>query len=212
MSKTIKNENLPSDEPVMMVPEKGDQPISEEMANIKKAIHSFQPSLKYPDDIFSLTAVMEAYEGLISGNFGVGAVLVNKHSGKVLLKAHNSVFTPFFRSDMHAEMILLTEYENLMRGTSGEIYQDVILYTSLEPCPMCLTRILISGISEINFIASDYIAGMVSASDRFPPIWQDLMIGKTIKNANCSPILKELSFNIFNLTGQRLDKKLKKAQ
>ena len=203
---------MPSGYPVMIIPEKWDQSISGEMVNIKKTIDTFQPSLKYPDDIFCIAAVMEAYEGLIGGNFGVGAVLVNKHSGKVILKAHNSTFFPFFRSDMHAEMILLTEYENLMKGTSGDIYKDIVLYASLEPCPMCLTRILISGISEVYYIASDHMAGMVSVSDRFPTIWQDFMIEKTIKNANCSPILKELSFNIFNLTGKRLDKKLKKAQ
>jgi tRNA(adenine34) deaminase len=182
--------------------------VCSEITDIKKRIDGFRPSLKYPHDGFGLVAVSEAYEALISGNFGIGAVLVNKSSGNVILKAHNSVFHPFFRSDMHAEMNLLTQYENLMKGKSGEIYKDLVLYTSLEPCPMCLTRILISGISEVHYLASDSEGGMVSVMDTYPKIWQEFLKDKIIEKAVCSPDLESLAFDTFAITGKILDNKL----
>lgn len=193
----------------MTNPMEWDESTQNGILDIKKRVDAFRPSPEFPDDHYGHIAVLEAYEALIRGNFGIGAILVNKSSGDVILKSHNSVFYPFFRSDLHAEMTLLTEYENFMKGRTGEIYKDMVLYTSLEPCPMCLTRILISGISEVHYIATDSEGGMVSAMDKYPRIWQDFRKDKIIKKSVCSAELELLAFDIFALTGQLLDNKLK---
>lgn len=175
---------------------------------IKKMIDEFIPNANSIDDIYCLEAVKEAYSAIVSGNFGVGAILVSKKDGIIIKRAHNSVFTPFFKSDMHAEMKILSEYENQVKGNSGEIYRDLILYTSLEPCPMCLARIINSGIKTVYYASEDKIGGMVTKKEFFPDIWQQLLKGKIIQKADCSPFLTKIAWEIFCSNQSNLNNKI----
>jgi len=46
-----------------------------------------------------------------SGNFGVGCIIVDVY-GNVIVQGHNEVFHPYFRSDRHAEMVVMREFED----------------------------------------------------------------------------------------------------
>ena len=64
-----------------------------------------------PDDHHSRLTVVDAVETGLEGNASIGALIADP-DGRVLLRERNRMFFPRFRSDLHAEMTLLTRYEN----------------------------------------------------------------------------------------------------
>lgn len=175
---------------------------------LKSLIKTYQINPIYKDEIYCYEALKEAIIAIELGNFGVGAVLVEKNTRNILSHSYNSVFYPHFRSDMHAEMKILTEYEEQQKSNSNKIYTNVILYITLEPCPMCLSRIINSGIKEVYFAAFDPIGGMVLKIDSLPQIWQTLLIGRIIQKASISTKLSQLSWEVFNFNRTTLNNKL----
>jgi len=87
----------------------------------------------------------EALAAAREGIFGIGACLVRKETVEVILRGQKKAYKPYFRSDLHAEMDVLTKHEASIKGSGPEM-DGLILFSSIEPCPMCLTRIITSGI------------------------------------------------------------------
>ena len=111
----------------------------------KAYLLEYQPRVEYPDNAFVWLTCALALKGVATGNFGVGAILIDD-GGQIVAQGHNEVFYPYFRSDRHAEMVVLDDFEeaSLERGS-------VTIYTSLEPCPMCLVRLSTSSVSSSKF-------------------------------------------------------------
>src|SRR5262249_37694257 len=80
-----------------------------------------------------------ALRALSQGNFGVGALLVDA-SGSIVATGGNQMFVPRFRSEAHAEMVVMNEFES--RRTAVAHLARYRLFTSLESCPMCLVRLV----------------------------------------------------------------------
>ncbi|MDL5503021.1 MAG: nucleoside deaminase, partial [Candidatus Methanoperedens sp.] len=99
-----------------------------------------------PDDKYVWLKNVLALKGVDSGNFGVGCILVDFH-GNVVVQGHNEVFNPYFRSDRHAEMVVMDEFEDTHRDIP--MIQGFTLYTSLESCPMCFVRLITSGVNKV---------------------------------------------------------------
>jgi len=124
------------------------------------AINAYVSDPQYEDDPFILIAVKEAIAGRKTRNGGIGACLINEESGVVVECGHNEQYVPHFRSDLHAEMVLLNRYEDRMRiirsfgGPNNTVsnprihMEKIVLYTSVEPCPMCMARIINSGVKK----------------------------------------------------------------
>jgi len=68
-------------------------------------------------------------------------------------------------------MDVLTRYEESIKG-SGPDMDGLILFSSIEPCPMCLARIITSGIKEAYYLAPDPDSGMVGLRDKLTPVWR----------------------------------------
>jgi tRNA(adenine34) deaminase len=97
-------------------------------------------------------ALDEAAAAEREGNLAVGGVLVRE--GELLGRAHNESTTT---ADVtaHAEMVLVREVSRRlrvvnprMRADSGELAGSV-LYTTVEPCPMCAWAICLAGIARV---------------------------------------------------------------
>lgn len=117
----------------------------------------------------SIGLAMDAAEG----NIGVGAVIVGPGE-KVCSRGMNRLFEPSFSSDLHAEMDAINRFEELSASAVPE--GEYRLYSSLEPCPMCLTRILFSGIRVVRYAAVDPEGGMATRVSQLPPLfaaWAD---------------------------------------
>lgn len=97
-------------------------------------------------------ALREAEKGLRIGEVPVGAVLV--YQGKIVARGHNLTGE---RGDPgeHAEIIVLREAHRLL----GPRLSGAGLYVTLEPCPMCAGRIVLSRIDALYFGAYDVKAG-----------------------------------------------------
>ena len=160
----------------------------------------------YRDDVYAAACVQEAFTAAKEGNFGIGAVLADP-SHQPLLCAHNRVFFPRFRSDGHAEMLALREFESRYpRATSMRGYK---LYTSLEPCMMCAARLAIAGCEIVSYVAADDIGGVVRRIDTLPGIWPALLRRIKWEQAECSPVLRKLAWQIFEYNVKDLNAKLK---
>jgi len=61
---------------------------------------------EYQDDKYIWLTNVLALKAVDSGNFGVGCILVDS-SDNIIAEGHNEVFNPYFRSDRHAEMVVM---------------------------------------------------------------------------------------------------------
>ena len=109
---------------------------------------------------FLQMAIDESRFSIENGSSPFGAVIVK--DGKVISKAHNSVVLSN-DATAHAEV-------NAIR-TAGKVLNTFdltgcILYTSCEPCPMCLNAAKWANIKEIYFAADRNDADRIGFRDR----------------------------------------------
>jgi tRNA(adenine34) deaminase len=157
-----------------------------------------------PDDTVAVGVCNEAIAAVREGNYGVGALIVDR-DGRVLVRAHNQVFRPGFRSDGHAEMIAVDKLE---RELPDKPPASLTLYVSLEPCPMCLARLKLAGIGRVRYLSPDPAGGMVESRDRLPPIWRLLNPNQDFAPAEVSPPLRRLAKRIFQVNLRPLRRRL----
>ncbi len=161
---------------------------------LQKEVDAFQSDERYPDDGYVLISLQEALAAAREGNAGVGALLVDA-DGQIAHRDRNRMFYPYFRSDGHAEMALLTAFEAQIQG--AHTLQGYSLYSSLEPCEMCLIRIINSGVSHVYFAGIDAGKGAVNGPHQLADHWRNLAQKQTIAQARCSPRLADIGLEIF---------------
>ncbi|VVB91793.1 tRNA-specific adenosine deaminase [uncultured archaeon] len=159
-----------------------------------------------PDDGYIWLADILALGAMNSGNFGVGCVLTDVN-GNVVVRGHNEVFNPYFRSDRHGEMVVMDEFEDAHQNILN--LEGFTLYTSLESCPMCLIRLITSGVSRVLHAAPDIEGGMVHKMKNLPQFWIDLVEGQVYSQAECSQELINIANEIFLYNADELKEKLK---
>lgn len=177
----------------------------DELNEIQK--HSDFGSL--PDDKAAVIALTESIEALKEGNYAIGACLVDNETGNTVLRSHNQVFEPYFRSEAHAEMLLLSQMEGMIRGNRSDL-SSMTLVSTLEPCPMCTARCISSGIKTVKFIAPDELGGMVHLMNQMPEVWKNIAKEQKqiFQEADCHPSLKSMALDIFLSNREILDEKL----
>ena len=178
---------------------------SDSLEAVAQKLAGFEPDPSCPHDGFVVAAIEEALDAAREGNFGVGAVIVDP-AGEIVMRGHNHVFHPHFRSDIHAEMDAMTKFEDTFTDVAS--MRDYMLVTSLEPCPMCLTRLITSGIGRVYHAAPDVESGMVSRLEHLTPVWVDIARTQVFADADCSPALTELALDVFLWTANRNTQKL----
>ena len=75
-----------------------------------------------------------------------GAVIVNKE-GNIIANGHNKVLKDKDPT-AHAEIVAIREACKVLNTND---LSECILYTSCEPCPMCLSAIIWANIKEVYF-------------------------------------------------------------
>jgi tRNA(adenine34) deaminase len=182
-----------------------------ELDALEKQVLTLVPDPRYPQDPFILITLQEAIAAKREGSGGIGACLIRESTGEVVMRGHNRQFTPYWRSDMHAEMDLMNRYEDSVRilknsGRNPRNLEGLVLFSSVEPCPMCFTRIINTGIKKAYYAAADPEGGMVHKLADLPAFWRESAQGNIYAEANCSPAMKELAGRIFK-HGMRLFRK-----
>ena len=183
-----------------------DPPLPTNTADIQAIVYNWPADSPYPDDVYAIVVLKEALIAVGERNGPIGACLVRESDGNIIEKGRNRQFEPYFRSHAHAEMDLLDRYEERMQapgplsgpgGNPRRIYEGLVLYSSLEPCPMCMTRILNAGIDKIYYLATDDTGGMATRINALPPFWRELAQGRVIAPAECSPELSRIAGHLF---------------
>jgi len=157
-----------------------------------------------PDDPYVWLSCVEALQGVSEGNFGVGAILIDE-KGDVLIHGHNHSFRPAYRSDLHAEMVVLNRWESYLKGPLKNKNNGLRLFSSLEPCPMCLTRLLYSEIKGIHYAAEDDLGGMQRYVERMPPFFRQVAERHNLSRAIASPELLRIAGEIMDINKENLD-------
>jgi len=177
---------------------------AEALHQLEGQINSLTADPALPDDPYIIISLKEALAALQEGNAAIGAVLVDE-AGQVVQVGRNRMFYPHFRSDLHAEMDVLTAFEE--RAEPGQTLKGYTLYSSLEPCEMCMIRLINSGISRVYFAAPDEKA-KTTRRQEWAPHWQRLGEKQEFSPARCSVEMRELGWQIFAMAAPRTTEKL----
>jgi tRNA(adenine34) deaminase len=102
------------------------------------------------------------------GNLPVGAVITL--DDKIIAEGQNAIWTPTFNPSRHAEMEALAAVPVEWRPRAAEM----TLYTTLEPCLMCMSAILMHRIGRIVFGAKDVRGGTSYTFGHLPPAFERL--------------------------------------
>jgi tRNA(adenine34) deaminase len=138
--------------------------------------------MKTNNDIkFMKLALTEAKKALIRGDIPIGAVLVI--DGKIIEKTNNALFSKSSWGD-HAETQLILKYSQMIKKAKKENKSQIDLYTTLEPCLMCLGCATLHRVDRIIYSCPDPRGGATKVDisnlpsfykDHWPKIETDLL-------------------------------------
>lgn len=123
-----------------------------EIKKIKKQLDIIRDRLSNPEDQNMLKAIDEALKSGLEGNYPVGAVFISSIGG-TFCSGRNRSFVPRFDSAAHAEMEAIDRLEESLVEAEG------CLFTTLEPCLLCTSRILLSKVKKVIFLVEDPSGG-----------------------------------------------------
>ena len=182
---------------------------NEDIINWKDWLQKYNLFNEYPDDPYAWLTDIFALKSVDSGNYGVGSIMVGA-GDEIAAMGHNLVYSPSFRSDLHAEMVVLNYFEE--ENPQITTLKGYTLYTSLESCPMCLIRLISSGINRVFYVSSDPIGGMVNDISFLPPLWKELSGSQLFTGARCSTELSKAATEIMLINANELLEVLRKCR
>lgn len=95
-------------------------------------------------------ASLEAFIGVINQDGGPFGAIITDMNGNIISKGHNMVLSTHDPTN-HAEVVAIRK-ACLKLGTHD--LSDYIMYSSCEPCPMCLSAIIWANISKVYYGAT----------------------------------------------------------
>ena len=110
---------------------------------------------------FMNLALDEARKAFDRGDGPIGCVIV--HRGKLISCGGNRVITTRCKLE-HAEIVAIRDTAEYL-DTHAE---DCVLYTTLEPCIMCVGAIAVSGIGQVIYGEPDPVRGGAEAHAYVP--------------------------------------------
>lgn len=153
------------------------------------------------DKKFMKRAIALAEKGMNANAGGpFGAVIVK--DGKIIAEGHNCV-TSTHDSTAHAEVVAIRKACEKLGSFQ---LTDCIIYTSCEPCPMCLGAIYWARPKKVFYACTREDAAEINFDDQF--IYDEL--DKKIKDRviNFTNIFREEAVTVFNKWSTKNDKTL----
>ena len=144
-------------------------------------------------------AIKLAEDGMRSGRGGpFGCVIVR--AGQVIGRGHNRV-TSTNDPTAHAEVVAIRD-----ACASLETFQltDCELYTSCEPCPMCLSAIYWARLPTVYYGNTRQDAAAIGFDDDF--IYQQVPLPPEKRAIKMSPLLREAALASFKGWAAKSDK------
>jgi len=166
---------------------------------LEARLNAYTPDpAKYPHDAPSIISIVEGIRAGRIGNVAVGGCLMK--DGEVIHRDISKALAPFHRTDLHVEMVLLNQIEEQLCDNPKPRMRDYTLFTSQEPCPMCLARICFNQVGKTYYVYRDGSspeAGAQTNWERLPPGFRGLGSRLIVEEAQCAPELKEISRQVW---------------
>lgn len=150
------------------------------------------------DRRFMKMAARIAEENIDKGGGPFGAVIVK--DGEVLATGANTV-TLSNDPTAHAEVNAI---RSACRSTGNFSLKGCTIYSSCEPCPMCLSALYWAGVSKIYFGNTQEDAAAINFSDEF--IYQELAKPRLRRSLPCIHIANDDTIKAFEKWAQKDDK------
>ena len=168
------------------------------MNNIIPAENGNDIKITEDDRSFMRKAISLAKESVLSGGGPFGAVIVR--DGIIIAEAANSVVTDNDPT-AHAEVKAIRE---ACRNLGTYNLSGAAIYTSCEPCPMCLGAIYWANISRIFYGCTRSDARQINFADDF--IYEELTKPLDERNIPITPLLQDDARQVFRLWQDKPDK------
>lgn len=175
------------------------------LPELRDEIADYRPDGDYPDEPLAYRCCKLALAALDDGCYGVGALLFDD-TGRILAEGQNELFRHGFHSDRHAEMVTINKFEE-QYPLFGDRSRLTIM-VSLEPCPMCITRLLIAGIGRVIYLVEDRDGGMAGHLEKLPDVWRNLALLQSREMADISKTLSNLARELANCQLDLMRRKL----
>lgn len=117
-------------------------------------------------------AIVLATEAEEQGNLPIGAVI--SLAGEIVAEGKNGIWSPKLSLTRHAEVEALRQVPEHL----WEHKREMTLYTTLEPCLMCVGAILLHGIGRVLYGSADHYGGASQVFGRMPTYFEE-QISKT---------------------------------
>jgi len=137
---------------------------------------------------FMRMALTEAETALANNEFPVGCIIVA--NGKVVASGHRTNSRNETANELdHAEIVALRS----LLAEQPDIHRDsLIVYSTMEPCLMCYTTLLLNGVRTIAFGYEDAMGGGTNLDlTTLAPLYRDIHV-ELIPN-----VLREESLDLF---------------
>jgi tRNA(adenine34) deaminase len=139
-------------------------------------------------EYFMSEALKEARKAALKNEVPIGAIAV--HDGKIIARGHNrSIMT--VDPSAHAEIVTLRK---AAKKIGNYRLPEVILYVTIEPCPMCAGALVQARIKELYFGAKDPKAGACGSVFHIIPskkLNHSIDVYQGIMKEECQDILRD---------------------
>jgi len=124
-------------------------------------------------EFFMKKALDQAKNAFLAGEFPVGCVIV--YQKRILSTGARKGTTGDTPNEIdHAEMIALRHLTDMKINRNQKGFT---LFTTMEPCLMCLGALILGGVSKIVYAYEDVMGGALSCDlTRLSPLYQDRRI------------------------------------
>ncbi|MBT3336448.1 MAG: nucleoside deaminase [Anaerolineae bacterium] len=135
-----------------------------------------------------------------AGNLPIGALIAL--DGKIIAEGQNRLWAPVINPGRHAEIDALAGIKTSLWNRAKEM----TLYTSLEPCLMCLSTILLHRIGHVIYGADDPRGGALCTVGHMPPAFERFY--KELKMTG--PALQEECDELFRQVVVKIESRIAK--
>ena len=150
------------------------------------------------DAKFMQQAIELSIENIDSGGGPFGAVIVR--NGEVIATGTNRV-VPNSDPTAHAEVMAI---RNACAKLGTFELTDCTVYTSCEPCPMCLSALYWAGVSRICYGNTKYDARNIKFDDSF--IYDQLELNYADRSIKCEHFMRNRAIKAFRKWEDKEDK------
>lgn len=150
------------------------------------------------DEKFMRMAIELSIENIDRGGGPFGAVIVR--GSEIVAKGANSV-TPLLDPTAHAEVMAIRAACQRLKSFKLE---GCTVYSSCEPCPMCLSALYWAGVERICYANTKVDADEINFGDNF--IYEQLELPYEERSIRCEHFMRDEAIAAFRKWSAKEDK------